>query len=139
MKVAMKMPSENFVVGSRRKRRSMRGENWLEPNWTASSRIEKTKPVKVIMPPASDPSTLRAASGPKEIPIVVFVCSSTWGRTIPIAIARATSSAGTIQMLLRTYSKMRQRVRQDIDVTLVPRAGLRPGSHKLIDASRTLG
>ena len=114
MKVAIKIPSENFVVGSRRKRRSMRGENWLEPNWTASSRIEKTKPVKVIMPPASAPSRLRAASEPKEIPIVVLVCSSTWGRTIPAAIARMPSTAGTIQRLLRTYSKTRQRVLHDI-------------------------
>ena len=63
----MKIPSETFVVGSRRKRRSIRGENWLEPNWTASRRIEKTKPVKVIMPPASAPSTDLAASAPKEI------------------------------------------------------------------------
>ncbi len=104
MNVAMKRPSAILVVGSRRKRRSIRGENWPEPNWTARSRIEKTKPVKVIMPPASDPSTLRAASVPNEIPILVDVCMSISGMARPIPIATALNSAGTIQMLLRTYS-----------------------------------
>jgi hypothetical protein len=33
---------------------------------------------------------------------------------IPIAIANPAKIAGTIQMLLRTYSVIRQRVRQDM-------------------------
>ena len=100
----MKIPSAALVLGSRRKRRSSRGENWLEPNWTASNKIENTKPVNVIMPPAMAPSTLRAASAPKVIPIVVLVCLSTVGRTSPKATAKPTHKKGTIHKLLRTYS-----------------------------------
>ena len=104
MNVAMKRPSAIFVVGSRRNRRSILGENWLEPNCTASRRIENTKPVNVIIPPTTAPSMPSAALAPNEIPIVVLVRSSMSGRTIPMAIASTAKIAGTIQRLLRTYS-----------------------------------
>ena len=100
----MKAPRAILVTGSRRKRRSIRGENWLEPNCTASSSTEKTKPVKVIIPPAIAPRIDSAAPDPKWSPIVVLVPSSTLGRTTPRPMARARKRPGTTHRLLRTYS-----------------------------------
>ncbi len=104
MNVAMNTPSEIFVVGDRKKRRNIRGENWLEPNCTANSRIENTKPVNVIIPPANAPRTDSAAPEPNDSPIRKLVRSSSTGRAMPIAIATATNRPGTIHKLFRRYS-----------------------------------
>jgi hypothetical protein len=60
---AMKMPSECFTMGSRVKRETSLGVYWLAPNWTTTTPIDTTSPVKAIMPLASADRIVRAVSG----------------------------------------------------------------------------
>ena len=63
MNVAANMPRACFRSQSCRAQRMRRGPKVAVPNWTSSSTIVTTKPVKASMPVAIDDRTSRTLSG----------------------------------------------------------------------------
>ena len=64
MKVAVKMPSEWFMIAEPASQDTRRGEYAVAPNWTITKASEKTRPVSGIIPDAMAESTAMAAVAP---------------------------------------------------------------------------
>lgn len=108
---ATKTPSARLIAGSRRKRATSRGVYWLAPNWTTTTAIETTRPVKAIIPLAIEERIVRAVSASRPRPSRSR-SPSIRGTSSPSASAATMYRLGMKTRLPASVSRSRNRRRQ---------------------------